>query len=976
MSKAASFVVAAVGFAVAPWAAGLGGTILGYGVGTIASKLATTVALSALSRAISTQKATGGSAGIKTSQTLTGETNPEAIVLGWTATAGQALCPPMSHGKNNRYMTHVIELCSAPGATLSRLMIGSQYVTLGAEDSEYGRPVTSGDYAGLVWVKYYDGRQTAADPMLMAKYGTYPDRPWQADMVGHGICYAILTFCFHDKRLTSIPKYLFEMVGIPLYDPRQDSTNGGNGAQRWSNPLTWTQTVNPAVICYNLMRGITLPGGDVYGGRAESADVPLAVWIAGMNVCDQWPAGGSAPQYRGGMEVSLDSKPAEVIEEFLKGASADIADVAGIWKVRFGGPGLPVMTISDDDVIVSKEQTLDPFPALDSTYNGVTATYPDPDGLWQGKEAPARYNADLEAADRFGRKVADLQLNAVPWLDQVQQVMRSYIEAERRFSTHRTTLPPRAAALELLDVIAWTSTRNGYDLKQFETTETVDDLMTCRQGEALKEVDPSDYDWSPSFSLPTTPSAPGYTLPAPEQLLGWDFQADVIKDNTGAIRRPALRMFWDADLLADGVEWEIRLLGATTAWPGSTQAVGAGGAQISDGVLGDTTYQARARPIIAGRETAWTDWTNATTSNIQLTMADLAGDMRDWLDGMLSWAGEARDRMDQAEDIIANAIEAAAQGWLQMQMTGRHLRVSIDTVQAEYTEKIAVIAEDNKATAIKIEALETSVDQSAADIIAVQQATSSADAALAEQISTVSARLGAASASGTFQATAEIGPAGVLARIALRALASTGEAISERQAAIFLEALANGLSRAVILSDRFAIANGDGRVFPFIISDGMVYMDKVMIAEASIDTLKVAGNSITTMVATEANDTRVITSIATTLEVSFTANVGDSLIIVAACNMMAGAADSSSATTVSARVLMNGGSIVAGTDSHTSTTTSPSSVSSNFSLVATALYSGTHTVTLQNAGSTSGGGGAGATRTVSGRRIAVLKAMR
>lgn len=642
----------------AAWVAGAGfaSTMLG----SVAVRLLTSVAVSALSRALQKRsKTSAASGGIRTSDTLTGETNPETLILGWTATAGQAVCPQMSHGDQHRYLTHVIELCSAPGATLDRVIINNDYVTLGAENSEYGRPVVGGTYDGLIWVRYYNGTQTAADPMLLAKYGAYPDRPWTTDMVGNGICYAILTFLYHQERLTSVPKYRFEMTGIPLYDPRLDSSVGGTGAQRWSDPSTWAQTVNNAVICYNIKRGITLPGGDVWGGQIESADLPMANWVAAMNACDQWPTGGNAAQYRGGLEVFVSDPPADAIEEFLKGCSGDVADIAGRWKIRVGGPGVPVMTITDADIIRTREESLDPFPSLDSTYNGITATAPDPDALWESRELPARYNAAWEAADRFGRKTASIQLNAVPYPEQGQRLMRAWIEAERRFRTHKLALSAAAAALEPLDTIAWTSTRNGYELKQMEITETIDDLMTCIQGEALREVDPADYDWSPTFELPTTPAAPGYTPPAAEAVLGWAVAAITLKDANGVSRRPAIGLSWNADLIADGIQWRIRVQGSAEVRTGSTQAVAAGGFVISEGILPGAPYEVQGRMILTGRETVWTAWTVVETENLLISAVDLDPTIEQSIAGAAQAAENVRIALEDSED--ARAISEQAQ---------------------------------------------------------------------------------------------------------------------------------------------------------------------------------------------------------------------------------------------------------------------------------------------------------------------------
>lgn len=73
-------------------------------------------------------------------------------------------------------------------------MINDEYVTLGTTPEAlygFGLPAST---AGLAWVKYYDGSQSTADPYLLAQYGSYPNRPWTSDMIGRGLCYAIVTF--------------------------------------------------------------------------------------------------------------------------------------------------------------------------------------------------------------------------------------------------------------------------------------------------------------------------------------------------------------------------------------------------------------------------------------------------------------------------------------------------------------------------------------------------------------------------------------------------------------------------------------------------------------------------------------------------------------------------------------------------------------------------------------------------------------
>ncbi|WP_323041585.1 hypothetical protein [Gemmobacter sp.] len=628
----------------------------------IVGKLLTTVAMSALQTALQKRSQQGG--GLTISTTLRGEQNPETIILGRYATSGQAICPPMSHGKNNGLLTHVVELCSAPGATMERVIIGDEYAELSTtpHPDGYGYPVvTPAKWANHIHVKYCDGRQTAADPMLLAQYGSHPDRPWTPDMVGAGICYAILTFTFNAKAgLTQVPRYRFEMGGIPLYDIRKDSTAGGTGSQRLNDPSTWTSSTNPVVQAWNVFHGIALPGGDIWGGQVAVEDLPTAVWTAAMNACDApetLSEGGSEPRYRAGIEAALTQEPAVVLTELLKACAGQVADLGGTWKIRVGGPALPAYTHSDDDVLVSRQQELDPFPSLSETWNAVAAQYPDPEAIWETRDAPVRTNATWEAADRFGRRTADLTLPAVPYKMQVQRLMRAWIEDERRFARHIINLPPDASILEPLDTTAWSSQRNGYAGKSFEVAEVVEDVRRCVVQISEREVDPSDYSWSPSFELPSVPVATGTTPVAPAAVSGFAAAPLILTDADGRNRRPALLLSWDSDLQAYGIAWEIRLAATgAVVLRGGAQDVAAGSVPVADGILPATAYQVRAS-LILDRPAAWTGWIGVVSPDVRLGADDLVAELADRLEVLNDWIDGGVS--DLPSDLAALASELA-----------------------------------------------------------------------------------------------------------------------------------------------------------------------------------------------------------------------------------------------------------------------------------------------------------------------------
>ncbi|MBW6506170.1 MAG: hypothetical protein K0B00_05385 [Rhodobacteraceae bacterium] len=636
------------------------GAALAATIGTTGAfivRLLVSVALSALAQALAPKPR---SPGIKTSTTATGGTNPQSFILGQYATAGFALAPAMSHGTSgktpNAYLTYVIDLGDVPGQALTGLIIDDAFVEIGPDvvseggttlfsglpgwpvwpdwpdplglfprigEITYGRPVL-GKYQGYAWVTFYDGTQTAADPMLLAKYGDAADRPWQADMVGTGLCYAVLTFRYNRELFNALPRVRFVLAGIPLYDPRADDTVGGSGAQRWSDPASWAPSANPVVQIYNILRGIALPDGSIWGGESTGDDLPLDVWFAAMNDCDLPVAlaeGGSEPQYRAGFEVTVDEEPASVIEELLKGCSGQMAEVGGIWKIRVGGPGLPVYVFSDDDVIVTAAQGFEPFPGLDRTWNGIQASYPEPSSLWESKDAPPRFNADYEALDQGRRLVADLSLPAVPYSGQVQRLMRAYIEEERRFRRHGLTLPPDAAILEPLDAVVWTSAANGYEAKVFEVAECVDDLGTALQQVSLRERDPADYDWTPADELPWEPVATGLTPPPAPILPGVTLSTEVRIRNQQPLGVLIIDVAWEGGFI-DSAEVQYRPTG-DAIWR-DVGASGAGRFEVAG--IDAADYDVRVRAVsVLGTNSDWLELLAYPVALPGLPPADVTG---------------------------------------------------------------------------------------------------------------------------------------------------------------------------------------------------------------------------------------------------------------------------------------------------------------------------------------------------------------
>ncbi|PWE29959.1 hypothetical protein DDZ14_16080 [Maritimibacter sp. 55A14] len=631
--------MAAVGFAIA----GVAGAIavdsaIVFLTQTLVGRLLVAVAVSALSRVLA-KKPKITEPGLRTRATQTGGTNPQSFILGTYATSGVHAAPRQTAStpgrSNNELLNYVITLGSLPGHDLSRLIVDGDYVALDpTEDPTLGFPV-AGRLNGKAWIKLYDGTQTAADPLMLNRYPvvTPPlsrpaDFPWDTDMVATGVSYAVLSFNLDRKLFKGFPDVRFEVDGIPLYDPRKDSSVGGSGAHRWADPATWEKTLNPIVMVYNVARGIAFPDGNVWGGGWAEADLPLSNWFAGMNECDVLVTRSDAsqePQYRAGLEVFVDDEPADVMDELLKAASAEVVDVGGTLKVRVGPPALPVWFFTDDDIVVTEEDSDTPFPDPGATHNAVAAKYPEPASLWEAREAPMLVRADLEAEDQGQRLVANLSLPAVPYGEQVQRLMAAWLEDDRRFRRHSLVLPPDALILEPLDTVAWTSARHGYADKLFEIATLDDSQRSGRVSVSMRERDPADFVPQPGAILPSEPAAPVTNVLPAQVVPNFGVVGTSIADAGGTARRPALELTWDGtDPDVRALQFEIRIAGAATpVITGSTTGVEDGRLIVSQGVLPAENYEARAIYVV-DRPVDWTAWLPATTPDVRIGAVDIS----------------------------------------------------------------------------------------------------------------------------------------------------------------------------------------------------------------------------------------------------------------------------------------------------------------------------------------------------------------
>lgn len=492
-------------------------------IGSFLLRTAVSFGLSALARALAPRQGAGPQRGVETKATTSGGTQPQTVIFGRYATGGNAVAPPMTHGRGGsdvvEYLNYVFDISDYRISSVDWVYIDGEKNRFVGPNEFYGTPAAGSRFSGHAWLRWYNGTQTAADAMLVSVYDEYT-RPWTEDHVLTGVAYAVLTFRYSESLFQGFPQVRFEVRGAPLYDPRKDSSVGGVGPQRWADQDTWAFTENPVVMVYNILRGLPLADGSVYGLGVSAEDLPIGRWVAAMNVCDELvpTPDGLQPRYRCGLEFSLDMEPLDVIDELLRSCGGQVAESGGMWNVSVGPAPFPVASFTDESVIVSDAREHEPFRGLNETFNGIHASYLNPDQNWQGRDEAPYYRPDLEAEDGGRRLIAELRLPTVTERRQVQRLMQEMLLDNRRMRTHVLTLPPTGLGILPLDTISWTSDRFGYQAQLFEVQSKVIDPATLNVRLAIRERDPSDYSYDYDYA-PEIPDVPGGTDPgdgAPE----------------------------------------------------------------------------------------------------------------------------------------------------------------------------------------------------------------------------------------------------------------------------------------------------------------------------------------------------------------------------------------------------------------------------------------------------------------------------
>lgn len=847
--------VGAVGTAI-----GAGGSfVAGLGViGQAAIGIGLSVAVGALqsSRAGKSERTPGG----VQFERLYGSAVPRQVACGLVGIAGHD-CYVNTYGPSNYELQQVFALSDYPCDGLSRVAINGAWVTLSeTETSIRGREVLTGDYAGLVWVKFLDGTQTAVDPTL--PFGANPAGRWTADHKGIGVAYVIISMTFNAERLSSVPEFFFEFRGGRFYDWRKDSTAGGSGPHRWGNYGSYEYTENPIVIEYNYRRGISW-AGDVFCGMQTSAnDLPLTKWTPAANLCDETTSHGR--RYRVSILLDCEATHGENIAALQTSCAARTVDaVDGSWPLV--GHDQPIVAvITDDDLIANEPVTWCARRSMGDLVNSVAGNHPSPDALWSMIEYETQTSPALVTVDRRDRDLT-MDFPQVRSSSQAAQLAAIYLKENRFEGTASIVLRPRWQVLEPGDWIRWASARYGTRVYMVTDVSLAShDADGPRNASVtLQEVDGSIYDGvsPPAIIVPWPPGLPVYL----SEVQSFSLIPITLQGADGRLL-PGIRAAWD--IIDDVTVTYVDVMYFPTAQPTAviTRRVPASQTVVilAEGLVGNTEYRVRTKLVTSpARVIAWSAGGTVTTDavgpdDITVYLKDLGEDAIAALMQAREDITDMRLRQDMLiRDVVTGETAATKRASLTTKQ-GRATAFAVQRVDASVTELNGIVT----AQASILDSVVAQIESLSGEVAGQATALTTLDArvtstageveALASAMTGVTAQVGLISGEGLWKMEVRAGSGNVTARLAILMRASINSTAWTEVGTIWETGVTSGVqfSRIANYADQWLVISPyDQSRLPVLVADAV--LGTVVMADARIGNLsanKIKGGSLVSQV--------------------------------------------------------------------------------------------------------------------------------
>lgn len=414
---------------------------------------------------------------------------------------------------------------------------------------------------------------------------------------------------FLDRYPNQMPEHSCVLEGALLYDPRKDSTEGGTGSHRYTNPNTWEFSTNLALMrLWHLCSPI--------GGKMPYTAMYLPDWANAADVCDENVTnrtGGTEKRYHGGMWFRANNDQVEVgriLDEAAEMVVYERADgKIGVHAGEYVAPDITLDAASIYSIRVDKNKR------RASTVLAVRGRWANPSNDYNSEDA-AIYGDPYGVVDDSTERTKTFDNQAIQSHNHCQRKQKlTYIRANAR----RVSIVADYTAGDLRNVpyrrfVTVHYPSRGLVNATVEITSSVTiDLRNMRLSFSGIIVSSTLY----SFNAATEEGQPGEVAePAPDDGVPdpVDFAASVQTEVvSGGATAAYILGTWDhvSDVLVYELEYE-RTSGSTGVQSVFSKATED---QVRTGYLVDgEEYRVRLRAWGGGTRSDWTDYVLLTAT--------------------------------------------------------------------------------------------------------------------------------------------------------------------------------------------------------------------------------------------------------------------------------------------------------------------------------------------------------------------------
>lgn len=728
---------------------------------------------------------------------------PRQLVVGTRAVAG-SLVAHFSAGTNNNNLHLVYALADHPCVGLQRVWADGRIVRDTPLTHGVRTEITAYSYSGgpRVWFTWWDGRPgQAADSNLISVSGG----EWTSSHKGAGVAYVHVELQIDSDILTSVPRFLWEIKGAKLYNRRKDSTSGGSGAHRLSDPATWEYSENVMDAAQHYLLGYKVENEDVAFGVGLSPDeIPYGDYAAAADLCDEdveTGTGGAVAtikRYAANGVIGADQFFEDVLAGLQTQMGGRLVDLGGRIAMIGAEARTPVVDLTDADWDEEDPVTFEDRRRYAELYGAVEGRYVEPANLYQPAEIDRQEVAGLALPDGGEAQTQTLELSFETHPRRAARLARMWLEREQRQGRLSGRFGPKAFELEPGDWFTYSSDIEQLDEELFEVIDIVkhEDFTVTLTAQA---VDPDIVafanDNDPDLSVPgwidpanLLLAAPAFTVEAVSLVVPDQVKLPAIQFTLTSTDRAARELVIEWRRWIDGALQNASYFDAAHA--DQTVMI------LRKGLLPSTDYKVRAKFRSGRKESPWSDWSSVvtTTADYMVPLAgstpwsgvtgkpDIIAGIETSVDQILELVLSTQTRLDETRANLGklgriDGVPAAtriSRVETQAATATQAVAAQVDVVSAQVAAANAAIVSEastrasaDAAEATARELVTARVGTAEADIVTERSARTSAVDALSSSVQGVSARV-------TGLETGQSGQAGALQILAARVTDAEG----------------------------------------------------------------------------------------------------------------------------------------------------------------------------------------------------------